>query len=174
MNNQSELVREIDKDWRVIEGYDGGYCVSERGEFWSRKRKRYLVQHLNKGYLRIALTHKNKRRTFSSHKLVAEAFLGKKPEGCIINHKDFNKQNNNVSNLEYITQKENIRHAVRGGVHITGSRVAHSKLTDEKVLVIKELIAKGIPNTVIGKRFGVTKSAISDIKRGWTWKHLLH
>jgi hypothetical protein len=169
MNNQSELVRE----WRLIEGYED-YSVSNTGQVWSIKSKRYLSQCNRKGYLSVKLTHKNKGKSFSSHKLVAEAFLGKKPEGCIINHKDFNKQNNNASNLEFITQKENIRHAVRGGVHITGSRVAHSKLTDEKVLVIKELIAKGIPNTVIGKRFGVTKSAISDIKRGWTWKHLLH
>lgn len=76
-----------------------------------------LQEDIN-GYLFASIsqpgsTHKSVR----VHHLVAEVFLGKRPEGYVINHKDGNKKNNVLSNLEYVSQQDNIKHAVKNFLH---------------------------------------------------------
>jgi hypothetical protein len=66
------------------------------------------------GYLRVKLNNKN----VSIHSLVAKFILGERPKDYVINHKDGNKLNNKVSNLEYVTIAENIKHSVENGMHI--------------------------------------------------------
>lgn len=67
-----------------------------------------------KGYCRIGLSRHNRKHSFSVHRLVLLAFVGKNNLEC--NHKDGNKQNNNLSNLEYVTSSENMLHAFRIGL----------------------------------------------------------
>lgn len=73
-------------------------------------------------YLQVRLWRQNKARTFYVHDLVAAAFIGKKPRGAQVNHKDLDKKNNYAENLEYLTPKENMDHAVKGGVLFGGAR----------------------------------------------------
>lgn len=68
------------------------------------------------GYQRVPLCKNGKCRHFLVHTLVAEAFIGPKPPGYQVNHKDGNVKNNNYTNLEYCTPKENIRHAIETGL----------------------------------------------------------
>ena len=103
--------------WKDIVGYEGLYQVSNLGRVKSVKRNKILSQKHNwDGYLRIQLWRNNKNKYVSIHRLVAEAFIENPNKKPFINHIDGNKQNNNVDNLEWCTQKENIKHAFDNGL----------------------------------------------------------
>lgn len=102
------------EEWRWIPGFENEYSVSNHGRVRSHLRKpRYLSTRSlsTNGYSLIKLRGK----TVYIHMVVAEVFLGPRPEGFEINHKDLNKTNNDVSNLEYVTHSENMEHAYRAG-----------------------------------------------------------
>jgi hypothetical protein len=75
------------------------------------KIKNIIISNTN-GYcsIRLDIGKKYKKKTYQIHQLVAKMFIGECPNKYIVNHKDLNKHNNNVSNLEYISSSENIKH----------------------------------------------------------------
>lgn len=99
---------------KPVVGFEGCYIVTSDGRIFSVKngarRERQLVAD-KKGYLVISLWASNKEKQCKVHRIVAEAFIPN-PEGkrCV-NHKDGNKKNNHVSNLEWVTHGENKHHA---------------------------------------------------------------
>ena len=105
-----ERISEIPKEAKLIPGYDNYFCTPngdiisiQYGEIRLRKK------HINeKGYHRVCLSKNNKFKSLLVHRIVAELFIG--PSELYVNHKDLNKQNNNVNNLEYVTNRENICH----------------------------------------------------------------
>ena len=105
------MTREI---WKDIEGYEGLYQVSKLGEVYSFKSNKYLKKLTNKGgYLRVQLCKHGKVTNQSIHRLVAEAFIPNPDNKPQVNHIDENKGNNTVSNLEWVTAKENCNHGTR-------------------------------------------------------------
>lgn len=112
--------------WRPVKGYEGLYQVSNLGRFKSLAHstvskngtlkkfgEKILSPSLsNNGYVRPVLMNGVVKKYYKGHRLVAQAFLGD-IDGFDINHKDGNKQNNVVSNLEIVTRKENINHAYK-------------------------------------------------------------
>lgn len=102
--------------FKEIEGFNGVYKISNYGNVmsfskYSKNGKLLKMEKTNNGYLRVHL----KRKHYLIHRLVASYFLEFPKEGMVVNHKDSNKQNNNVSNLEWCTQKENIKHSFDAG-----------------------------------------------------------
>lgn len=107
--------------WKEIEGYDGLYFVSNKGrvksipkKVWNYIKPARIMAVYDNGhsYLSVSLTDKNgkKSKHVYVHILVAKAFIPN-PRGCEqVNHKDFNKSNNCVENLEWVTSKENKMH----------------------------------------------------------------
>ena len=95
--------------WKDCKGYEGLYQVSNLGRIWSIKRQRYLKGCGDKdGYLRVNLTAKNgKVKTERIHRLVAIAFIPNPLGLPVVNHKDENKQNNAVDNLEWCSVRYN-------------------------------------------------------------------
>lgn len=94
--------------WKEIEGYAGLYEISNWGNIRSLKFGRKLNPVVNSsGYKLISLSKEGKGKSFSVHRLVAEAFIPNSNNYPCINHKDENKTNNHVSNLEWCTQKYN-------------------------------------------------------------------
>lgn len=89
--------------WKDCKGYEGSYQVSNLGRIWSIKGQRYLKGCEDKdGYLRVNLTAKNgKVKMERIHRLVAIAFISNPLGLPVVNHKDENKQNNTVDNLEW-------------------------------------------------------------------------
>ncbi len=77
------------------------------------KKGKEMIQGMsNQGYLRITIA----RKTQHIHDIVTEYFLGKKPAGMTVNHKDGNKSNNSIGNLEYLSPSDNQRHALATGL----------------------------------------------------------
>ena len=97
--------------WKDIQDYEGLYQVSNQG----RVKSKNGILHLNTntyGYKHVTLSKNNKQKTVVVHLLVAGAFLDNPLNKPQINHKDGNKENNTVANLEWVTQIENNRHAI--------------------------------------------------------------
>ena len=99
-----------------IPGYSG-YQASNFGYIYSKKSNRVLKSHFNeKGYLRVCLYVDGKPTTQKVHRLVALAFLENPKNYKEVNHKDGNKTNNCVENLEWCTHLENMRHAYQNNL----------------------------------------------------------
>lgn len=105
--------------WRDIKGYEGIYQVSNLGRVKSfdsrdklgRVRKGKILKPMLDigGYEKVTLYNKQPK-IFSVHYLVISSFVGARPKNMVINHIDENKRNNNLNNLEYVSQKDNINH----------------------------------------------------------------
>ena len=109
--------------WKDIEGYEGLYQVSNKGRIKSLNRidsrgrkvneKILSSKPNNKGYLRVHLYKNGKRKPFSVHRLVAIAFIPNPNNLLEVNHKDENKENNTVDNLEWCNRKYNTNYGSR-------------------------------------------------------------
>lgn len=124
-----------------------------------------------KGYRLAQLTRVDPlvQRSVTVHSLVARAFIGPRPSGYQVNHKDGQKQNNCVANLEYVTPQDNMAHAVRHGLKARGERSAKAKLTEVEVTAIFH----GTDNTIVtGRLYGVSHQTVRAIRRREIWRHL--
>jgi hypothetical protein len=91
-----------------ITGYDGLYAITSCGKVWSHKRQRFLKPlDDGHGYLFVKLYKDGFGKNFNVHRLVAQAYLDNPENLPCVNHKDENKANNSVSNLEWCTYKYN-------------------------------------------------------------------
>lgn len=117
--------------WKDVVGFENHYEVSNIGRV---KRKAGLTYYKDgriarfsetilkpsfnrKGYERVYLSVGSKKHTVSVHRLVAKAFIPNPENKATINHIDCNKLNNNVENLEWMTNTENMRHAFNQGIY---------------------------------------------------------
>lgn len=102
----------ITEEWKDIKGYEGIYKISNFGNvmrFYKTKTRLMHPTNGKAGYPLIALSKHNKRKLYTVHRLVAEAFIPKVRGKKYIDHIDGNRSNNNVSNLRWCTFKENCR-----------------------------------------------------------------
>ena len=90
--------------------------VSDNGDVRRIGSNKNCSTRDRKGYLAVDLYENGERKTKRVHRLVAEAFIPNPDNKTEVNHKDGNKLNNNVSNLEWVTSKENVRHAWDNGL----------------------------------------------------------
>lgn len=176
MNNNFTPEELVTEEWRDIEGYNGRYQVSNLGRVRS-----IIVTILNPtvkgstgGYARASLYDGASKTPNVQlfHWLVAKAFLGPRPDGFYVNHKDANKLNNRAENLEYVTPARNTQHASEMGRLLTGAQHKSSKLTDEKVAAILNRLAAGESIYKIAPDFNVSAVLIGRILKGKIWRHV--
>lgn len=155
------------EEWKSIKGYEGLYEISSFGRVksllgWNGRkyiqRERILApykQQSNKYYSRsvVKLTKDNKTKDFKVHRLVAEAFIPNPNNYKVVNHIDGNPLNNNVENLEWCTQKMNIKHALNNELTIT-----RIKTIDRETMV--ELLNNNFNYDEIAKMLGVAKGTV--------------
>jgi len=125
------------------------------------------------GYLQAGPSIKSRVTHHFVHKLVAEAFLGKRPDEMEINHKDLNKKNNCDWNLEYTTHRENTNHALKtlGNWQKRGERHPLSKMKVEDIVSIRKLYADGkYSHLKLAVKFNTSRSNIGFILSRATWK----
>lgn len=110
------------EEWKDIKGYEGLYKISNLGRVKSLpkhagrsyRKERILKNSIDKdGYIKVTLCKNNKTSFLSIHRLLAIAFIPNPNNFPQINHKDENKQNNNLNNLEWCTCKYNINYGTR-------------------------------------------------------------
>ena len=168
--------------WKDIPGHEGQYQVSNRGRVrslprvvtcvrpdgrtFTRRYRGFVLKpgrHAASGHISVVLGKRAGSRTV--HSLVAEAFIGPRPEGKEVCHNDGNPTNNCVENLRYDTRKENLLDEYRAG---RGSR---SRLTPEIVRSIRAELAEKKKGRAIAREFGVSENVVSEIKTGrsWSW-----
>lgn len=170
----SERLEEI---WKRINGYEE-YEISNLGRVKSFKRDRkgkIMKPKFSGEYLAVTLCADGQQERKTIHRLVAEHFIPN-PSGLPwVNHKDGNKLNNKVTNLEWVTPSENNNHAYEIGLKkgVKGEKHGRSKLNEIDVITIYHLAkSEVIPIKKIANKFGVTFQTVSDIKLEKRWKHL--
>lgn len=96
---------------KKIKGYSNYYIYSN-GRIQNKKTKKFIKPRVRRdGYVQIDLCNNGEKATHYVHVLVGQSFLDNPENKTDVNHKDGNKQNNNLSNLEYMTRSENVQHA---------------------------------------------------------------
>lgn len=165
--------------WKDIQGYEGLYQVSDTGQVRSFKRSgssgRILRAYKIRGYYRVWLSKKNMIRQYPVHRLVAKAFIPNPDVLPQVNHKDGNKLNNQVTNLEWCDNQHNLRHAWNTlGKTSIGSLNGKAKLTERNVVMIRGF-KKAHPNVsarVLAQEYGVNRQTILDIWNRKRWAHI--
>lgn len=144
-----------------IKGYEGAYTIDSHGNVFSIRAKRYLKpgRHL-RGYPFICLCTHGQPRVILVHQLVTQHFIGPRPKGLQVNHKNGDKQNNCVENLEYVTASQNMQHAFDIGLKV-GKSPWKRRLTDDQVRLIRSLYAeKSASLNELAKRFSMSQPNI--------------
>lgn len=162
------------EDWRDVPGFEGVYQVSNLGRVKSIKYRRGRIVRQwtqSSGYAYVGLGAGDEARSYRVHRVVMLAFVGPCPDGQEVSHKNHNRTDNRLSNLEYVTHSQNMR---RSWARLSrGERHPSAKLTAFKVRRIRELMAEeGTTAKALARRFGVSPAAISQIRRRKTWAWL--
>lgn len=172
--------------WKEIKGYEGFYLISDTGVVKSLdritqsgvgpyvKKGRIMKTFITKGYERVALTKDKKSKKFMVHRLVAETFIPNLESKKEVNHKDANKLNNSVDNLEWVTKLENMRHAENNKLikRNKGSQHYNSKLTEDLVREMRIKFKNGSTPYQMAKEYGVNDKTIRQACLDITWKHV--
>lgn len=158
-------------EWRDIPGLP--YQASNSGKIRRKNTGRILVIYYRPkdGYGRVTTSVNGLHYVRKVSHLVCEAFLGKRPRGLVVNHKNGIRRDDRVKNLEYVTQSENALHAYRIGLSSPrcGELHGQSKLKDADVLII---LKSNKNQNELSKMFGVYQSVISRIKNKKAWSHI--
>jgi len=140
--------------WKDVIGYEGFYQVSNLGRVRMTKDKRIKVPHENiYGYLVVKMTKNGIVKHHTIHRLVAMAFIENKENKPCVDHIDTNKYNNNVSNLRWVTPKENVNNPLskkHKSIAATGRK--YSEYTHLKWSMQR----RGIGNSMFGKNHTVS------------------
>lgn len=153
------------------------YRIYNTGKIYSEFINRFITPTKDSGnYLQNTIVDDfGNRKTIKTHRLVAMAFLPNPNNYPDVNHKDFNRQNNNVENLEWCTEEYNT-HYTRNN-HLEYNSQSYKKLSplkEEQVLLVPTLMNYGFSVKLIAKLYKVGHITIRNIikKRTWRWLKL--
>lgn len=142
------------------------YDITESGEVINKHTGKCLKGQKNgKGYLRVGIG----KKLMFIHRLVAEKYVPNPNNLPQVNHKDGNKLNNCVDNLEWVSNLENRKHALKNGLHTVGEKCSWSKLSQAQVDFIRK--HSEITSKEMAKIFEISDSHVREIRRNVSWRH---
>lgn len=179
----------IEKEiWKDIPGYEGRYQISDSGKVKSLARvskskypggnpvkMRILKSTINPGGYEVVILCKDaKTKCIGIHRLIATAFIPTINGKDHINHKNGNRLDNTIENLEWCTNQENQTHSWKHNSRqpLRGENNGHAKIKPEDVVEIRRLRSEGYTYIEIGKRFNLSRPSVQDIIYRRTWKHV--
>lgn len=180
--------------WKPVVGYEGLYEVSDLGrvrsvDIWITSRNRWGTEtcRLRKGRIlkqtidrgkeaygrrQVKLSRENHPKTRLVHQLVAAAFIGPRPNGLEVAHRDGNAAHNALLNLRYSTPKDNSADKYTHGTMLCGTAVHNSKLRECDVLRIRALHGERTVSE-IAEMFQISIAQVSRIQNGKRWAHVV-
>lgn len=174
--------RFYDEEWRDVIGHEGFYQISNYGhvknitplkepERHHRSIKGNILRiDIRNGYPSVTLSKNNRHYHKTIHRLICESFIPNLKNKNYVNHKDGNKQNNNLTNLEWCTNYENMVHSYKIGTSDRkGEKHNNSKLTITKAKYIRQ--NPTIPLSKLSKELNVSMSAIQSVRKLRTWNY---
>ena len=187
--------RELEtEEWRPVVGAGGFYSVSSLGRVRRDAASKMVGlcvpgkilkaspqrKKSGPGYLLITICVDGIAKTPYVHHLVATAFIGPRPPKEETNHKDANKWNNRISNLEYLPKEKHTKHNYDNDLWAKGNQVARAAATPEIVRAIRAEYQPGKTGTKgngfgrapLVAKYGLSASNVHDILRRRTWKHI--
>ena len=167
--------------FKEIPGYDGRYFINEKGEVWSVAKSRLMSPQTSgsKDYPWVLITENDKKKQPRTiHYLMrltwmppAPGEVGSGGDKWCVNHKDGNKLNSHISNLEWTTNSDNAKHAWQNGLQACGEAKKNAKFTSQQVTVIRLRVKYGETAYSIAKELNVAHGTIKKICRFESWRH---
>lgn len=174
------------EQWRPAVGFEGLYMVSDLGRVKSLQKirknrytycvkgERILRQANKEGYLSVALADHGTPTSFTVHIIVASAFIPNPNNYPEVNHKNGNKKDNRVFELEWITHQQNIKHAFDIGIkNQIGSKCPRAILNEDKVIEIRNKFRPLIyTRKMLSDEYGVSVATIKKVLNKSNWSHI--
>lgn len=162
----------MEEIWKDIDNYEGLYKVSNLGNIQDYKRNLKEGYINNKGYCCISLRKNKCTKHFLIHRLVAKAFIENPYRYSQVNHKDGNKQNNCVTNLEWCNQRQNYDHGMKHFLYSKNENHYFAKLTNKEVRCIPELYKLGFTRVTVSRILNINPSSLEAIEKGISYREL--
>lgn len=160
--------------WKSIPNYEGLYEISDCGEVMSLNYRKKNIRHPlsifsnRKGYRMVNLAKEGNTKSYRINRLMAAAFLGMDLNSDLtVDHKDEDKSNDTLSNLQILSRGDNMRKSS------LGSKSKRAKIDEDIAKAIKQDINLGLRLKDIAENRDVSYTTVVDIKRGRTWSHVL-
>lgn len=175
--NQITLLNKVKGKQIIINGEKSNYIITKKGKVFNIKTENELKPHMSyeSGYLVVGLSFHGKEKTKSIHRLLALSYIPNPENKPIVNHKDGDKLNCDLSNLEWNTYSENNLHAYRNKLKspnfVEGERCNLSTHTKEDAIAVCELLSQGKSPLEISRsnpKYG--KDFVRRIHTRQTWK----
>lgn len=177
LNDFRAVKKIMEEAWLPIAGLGSSYEVSNCGRVRSKRRcgtpGKILKPNYARRYYCVCLSVNNRKYSKPIHRLVAETFIMQPAGACLeVNHKDGNRLNNSVSNLEWVTRSQNMQHALANGLFKSPKGEDHyrTKFRAQDISEIRFLGATGTSQSELAEQFKVGQSQISRILNGKRWK----
>lgn len=164
--------------WYDIPEYEGIYKISNFHRVKNivyRGKQTIAKGYINAGYMCVSLTKNMIRKAGFLHKLIATVFIPNPKNFKVVNHRDGNKLNNAVWNLEWCDKSHDVKEAHRLGLShgysMPGEKHPSSKLKSKDLKYIKKQLGLGVTQKSIAISLGVSQTLISYINNNKRWKH---
>ena len=160
--------------WKPVFAFEDTYIISSYGVLKNANTNKVMKLTPDKqGRKRVRLSKNNKAKTRTVASLMAETFLGQRPQGFHVAHLDGNPSNDVLKNLKYVSPKENMSHKAIHGTLMFGENHKRAVLKEKDVLYIKHAYGTNqSTQTALAKKYGVDIKTISLICCGKNWSYL--
>jgi hypothetical protein len=150
------------EEWPYI-AYENGDIYTQPNRYNGHKQKKLKPVITHNGYHRVTLSKNGRSAQTPVHRIIAETFISPHKTGMYVNHKDCNKLNNSVENLEWVTSAQNTHHAIFNGK-------LKSNVRPEVVNDIRNNYKKHGDGIAFARKYKISRACVSFIKNNKTWK----